>query len=259
MPPDAPLPTSRVRVSFSANGRPFRIEVRAPGGRARLDQLLPALREIDDQLIEATVARHEATGKRISCAKGCSACCRVQPVPVTPPEAFALAQLVDALPEPRRTAVRSASAAAVERLHEAGLYMVYMRRDPEMTRAAAMAVARRYATLSLACPFLLDDACSIYAERPFVCRQYLVTSAPELCKAPLDNPVRPIKAPAAFATAMLQVAEQLLGPPQYTVPLILALEYAREHRDTLERTFEARSAFGQVMEDLHAGASEVHD
>ena len=38
---------------------------------------------------------------------------------------------------------------------------------------------------------------------------------------------------------MLQVAEQLLGPPQYTVPLILALEYAREHRDTLERTFEA--------------------
>jgi Fe-S-cluster containining protein len=257
--PDTPLSASRVRVSFSANGRPFRIEVRVPEGRARLDQLLPALREIDDQLMDATVARHEAAGERISCAKGCSACCRVQPVPITPPEAFALARLVDALPEPRRSAVRSAFEAAVERLHEAGVYTVYVRRDPEMTRAAAMAVVRRYATLALACPFLLDDACSIYAERPFVCRQYLVTSAPELCKAPLDNPVRPIKAPAAFATAMLLAAKQLLGPPQYTVPLILALEYAQEHRDTLERTFEARSAFGQVMQDLHAGASAVHE
>src|ERR1044072_10056443 len=99
--------------------------------------------------------------------------------------------------------------------------MLFVERDREMTRGPAFAAARRYATLSLACPFLLDDACSIYAERPFVCRQYLVTSAPELCKAPLDNPVRPIKAPATFATAMYNVAEQLLGPPQYTVTHIL--------------------------------------
>ena len=141
MAPDA-LPSSPVRVAFSANGRPFRIEVRVPDGRARLDQLLPALREIDDQLMDATVARHEAAGERISCQKGCSACCRVQPVPVTPPEAFALARLVDALPEPRRTAVRAAFTAAVERLREAGLYAVYMQRDPKMTRAAAW---RRFA------------------------------------------------------------------------------------------------------------------
>ena len=249
---DASSSSSRVRVAFSANGKPFRIEVRVPEGQARLDQLLPALREIDDQLMDAAVERHEAAGERISCAKGCSACCRVQPVPITPPEAFALARLVEALPEPRRTAVRGAFAAAVERLREAGLYAVYMQRDPEMTRAAALAAVRRYGALALACPFLLDDACSIYAERPFVCRQYLVTSPPALCTAPLDNPVRPIKAPATFATAMLQAAERLAGRPQYTVPLVLALEYAREHRDALERTCEARPAFDQVMRDLQA-------
>ena len=77
-----------------------------------------------------------------------------------------------------------------------------------------------------------------------------MTSPPELCTAPLDNPVRPVKTPAPFATAMLQAAEQLAGQAQYTVPLILALEYAREHRDTLERTCEARTAFDQVMQGL---------
>ena len=31
------------------------------------------------------------------------------------------------------------------------------------------------------CPFLEDESCSIYAERPFVCREYLVTSPAENC------------------------------------------------------------------------------
>ena len=200
-------PASSIRVVFSVNGRPVRVEVAAPARRGRLDELLPALMAIDDRLIEAAVAAREADGERISCAKGCSACCRRQPVPITPPEAFALARLVDALPEPRRSAVRQAFAAAVERLRAAGLYDVYMQRDPEMTREAAMSIVRRYMALALACPFLEDEACSIYASRPFVCRQYLVTSPPDLCTAPLDNPVRPVRAPAAFAKAVLQAAK----------------------------------------------------
>jgi Fe-S-cluster containining protein len=252
-PVDTPLPSSTVRVVFSANGRPFRVETRVPDGPARLDQLLPALRAIDDELIDATVARHEADGERISCAKGCSACCRGQPIPVTPPEAFALARLVDALPEPRRSAVRAAFTTAVERLRAAGLYAVYMQRDPAMTRESALTAVRRYMSLAFVCPFLVEDLCSIYAERPFVCRQYLVTSAPELCVAPLDNPVRTVKAPAAFASAVLQAAEMLLGRAQYTVPLTLALEYARENRDALEQTHDARAAFGRIMQALREG------
>lgn len=242
----AQAPSFPVRVDVSVDGLKVRIEERIPDRPVRLDELLPALSSIDDRLIDAAVARLEATGKRISCARGCSACCRVQPVPVTPPEASALARLVEALPEPRRGVVRSAFAAAVERLRAAGLYDAYMRRDPDLTHAAAVAISRRYMTLSFTCPFLADDACSIYADRPFVCRQYLVTSPPDLCAAPLDNPVQPVRAPAAFATAMLQAGEALLGRAQYTVPLILALEYERANRVDLERTYDARVAIEQV-------------
>ena len=52
---------------------------------------------------------------------------------------------------------------------------------------------------------------------------------------------------------MLQVASTA-GQAQYTVPLVLALEYTREHRDTLERTCEARTAFDQVMQGLQRRA-----
>jgi Fe-S-cluster containining protein len=246
--------TSNIRVTFTVNGRPVHVETRVPDGPVRLDEMLPALRAIDDKLIDAAVARHEAAGERISCRKGCSACCRTQPVPVTPPEAFALARLVDALPEPRRSAVRAAFAAAVERLRAAGLYDTFMQRDPDITREAAIAAVRRYMTLALACPFLVDDACSIHAQRPFVCRQYLVTSPPELCVAPLDNPVAPVKTPAPFATAMLKAAEALTGRAQYTVPLVLALEQAEANRDELARTHDAKAVFGKVMEGLRGDA-----
>jgi len=242
---DAPI-----RVTFSVNGRAVHVDTRVPDGLVRLDQLLPALREIDDRLIDAAVARHAAAGERVSCRKGCSACCRTQPVPVTPPEALALARLVDALPEPRRSMVRAAFSAAVERLRAAGLADVFMRRGPEITRETAIAAVRRYMALALACPFLVDDACTIYGERPFVCRQYLVTSPAELCVAPLDNDVKPVKVPATFATALMKAAEALTGQAQYTVPLVLALEQAEAQRAELERTHDAKAAFSKVMSAL---------
>lgn len=241
---------SQVRVVFTVNGRSAPVEVGVPDRKARLDELLPALRTMDDRLIDAAVAASEAAGERVSCAKGCSACCRRQPVPVTPPETYALARLVDALPEPRRTTVRATFAAAAERLRGAGLYAHYMQRDPATTHAAALAAVRAYMSLALTCPFLVDDACSIYAERPFVCRQYLVTSPAELCTAPLDNPVRTVRAPAAFASAMLSAAEKLSGRAQYTVPLTLALDYAVANRAELERSHDAKTGFGEVMRGL---------
>ena len=252
---DAAGLSSDVRVTFTVNGHPVHVEARAPDGPARLDELLPALRAIDDRLIEAVVARHENAGERISCRKGCSACCRVQPVPVTPPEALALARLVDALPEPRRRAAHTSFAAARDRLRAAGLYDVFIRRDPGLTRKAATAAAHRYIGLGLACPFLVDDACSIYPDRPFVCRQYFVTSPPELCAAPLDNPVKPVKMPARFATALLKAAEALNGRAQYTVPLVLALDYAEANRDELARTHDAKQVFGKVMGELREDAA----
>ena len=122
-----------------------------------------------------------------------------------------------------------------------------MCRDEGLTREGARALTRRYLALGITCPFLERDACSIYADRPFVCRQYFVTSPPDLCKAPLDNAVKPVGMPAVFATAVLEATESLSGRPQYTVPLVLALEYAAANDAELARTCDARTAFGQVM------------
>lgn len=226
-----------VRIELRVLGARVAVESPRPPDRARLDELLPLFRAIDNAVIDRAVERLDA-GETVSCQKGCSACCRAQPVPVTPPEAYALFKLVEELPEPRRTEVRERFAERVRVLREAGLLARYFQNTPAGPEEAR-ALAHQYFRLNLVCPFLEAGACSIHPDRPFVCRQYLVTSPAELCADPFANPVRPVAIPIAPATATLRVGSEVLGTPQFTVPLVLALEFAEAHRAELEQTYSA--------------------
>lgn len=242
--------TRALRITLTINGRPVTASAAGPPEQARLDQMLPALRALDDAVIDRAVQDHETPQRRVTCAKGCSACCEAQPVPVTPPEAYALTKLVDRLPPARQAGVKAKFAAAVERVRDAGLLDVYLGDRQTLSRADAREVAMRYFSLKIVCPFLVDRACSIYTERPFVCRQYLVTSPPALCSDPLTNSVEPVPMPVRFASAMLATSEAALGTPQYTVPLVLSLTYAEQHKSELERTFQADGMIKQALQLL---------
>jgi Fe-S-cluster containining protein len=226
-------------LTLRIDGTSLPVSAPQPPSHGRLDQLLPALHVIDNAAIGHAVRTAEASGAAVSCARGCSACCRAQPVPVTPPEAFALLRLVETLPPAQRDAVQARFDERVRRLADAGLADAFLERDPGLTAQAARELAMAYFQLGLVCPFLEDEACSIHPQRPFVCRQYLVTSAPALCADPFANAVDVIPMPLHAASAMLSVTQAKIGGQQHTVPLTLALEYARRHRDELSRQFDA--------------------
>jgi Fe-S-cluster containining protein len=249
-------PTVIATLKLRIMGEPVEVKADVPCGQIRPDQILPLLRQIDDLAIDRAVEQSEADGKPISCCRGCSACCRAQPVPVTPAEAYALWRLVESLPEPRRSDIRARFADRAQRLFDAGLAEVYLNRDPNLSKDTARDVARKYFRLGLVCPFLADDgACGIYFDRPFVCRQYLVTSPAALCTNPFDNPLEVLPIPIAAAGAFQKVSTQMLGREQFTIPLTLALEYVERHREELERTFEARELASRCVEALVTNAS----
>jgi Fe-S-cluster containining protein len=248
-----------MRVSLRVLGESVTVEAPQSDGMIRLDEALPFLRALDDRAIDVAVRQAEGRGAKVSCRAGCAACCKAQPVPVTPPEAYALWRLVEGLPEERRAEIRRRFADRVERLRGAGLDKAYLERDPTLTRQRARGVAERYFQLGLVCPFLENDRCSIYAERPFVCRQYLVTSPAALCDDPLHNPVQPVAMPVAAASATLEAAARVLGAEQYTVPLVLALEYAETCQRELGQAFPAKEVFARWLEALARGADADAD
>lgn len=209
------------------------VEVELPDGPQPAEALLPAMYAVDDRVIAATVA---AQPRAVSCRKGCSACCRAQPVPVTPAEARALAAWVDAQAPARRDELKARFADRVARLDAAGLRPRLDGRAPPRSAAEARAIAADYLQLGLVCPFLDDDACSVHDRRPFVCRQYLVTSPAEACADPLARPVAVVRLPIQPAHALLDATRTPDAPPPRTLPLVLALAHdsaalAAPHQD----------------------------
>lgn len=240
-------PPNRIQLVLRIDGEAVPTSAPRPPSHARLDELLPAQREIDNAAIDHAVRKAAAAGNPVTCAKGCSACCRAQPVPVTPPEAYALLRLVEALPAARRHDIEACFEDRVQRLHAAGLADLLLEQPADLDAERARDIAHAYFRLGLVCPFLEDDACAIHPQRPFVCRQYLVTSHPALCEDPFANKADVLPMPLHAATAELAISETAYGRRQHSVPLTLALDYARRHRQELERSFDAEPVFRQWL------------
>ena len=79
-----------------------------------------------------------------------------------------------------------------------------------------------YFALRVPCPFLEDESCSIHAERPLVCREYLVTSPAELCAGPTQEGVTPVAVPKVSPAA-----RRLQDDEDDWFPLALLLDWAR--------------------------------
>ncbi len=83
---------------------PIRGRVSVNTGPMRLVELVPTALELTNILVDRARKREEKEGKRISCQAGCGVCCR-QMVPISAPEAFYSADLVESLSPDRREEV----------------------------------------------------------------------------------------------------------------------------------------------------------
>lgn len=226
MPPEGE-PAIEGRVALMVSGESMEIDITVPAGPARLTTLLPVFRGFTDAIVARGVAQVEKEGRAISCRAGCGVCCR-QPVPISEPEAHALSAVVEAMPEPRRSAVRARFAAIEQRLEETGL-KAQLGGWLEKDREGRLEAALNYMTLRLACPFLEAESCSIYSDRPLICREYLVTSPAENCAAPGPDTIARVDIAGRPSKALVHFGKRETA--QGWLLLIHALSFAAEHAE----------------------------
>jgi Fe-S-cluster containining protein len=233
------------------------VDVPVPGGRGALGAILPAARAIGAAAMAHAVERERAEGRAVSCKAGCSACCR-QLIPVSVIEARALAAVVARMPPARREAIRRRFANLVDRLEREGL--VPARGQGPRTALVATTsggdgsarwanVNARYYALRLDCPFLEAGRCVVYDDRPFVCREYLVTSPAALCDT-LDPGVVPVPRPVYLTRALADVAEQLDGAAPSTIALPVLFEWLEHAAGPAGADHEASEALDALVESL---------
>ena len=211
-----------------------RRRVRVPD-RMRLADLARVCLDLDQTVVEDAARASRRAGSPVSCRKGCGACCR-HVVPVSPPEAWMLADLIAAMPPQRRAAVQARFADSRDALQR-----------NFSPHHALFAIANEYFALGIACPFLENESCSIHADRPSVCREYMVTTPANMC-AHLHSGAAIVSLSLRISQCLAQVAAQVLGTAPTSIALVSALDWAEENRADGRRTWESRHLLGLAGE-----------
>jgi len=246
-------PPERLDLSIATPAGPVTATVEISTGFVPVTDIVPLLRRLGQQAQTLEQQRATATGQVISCAKGCAACCRML-VPVSAPEAFALRDMVATLlPEDRRQAIRRALADTTARLEQAGL-LAQLRQVAETDRPIAdeamEPINRAYYALKLPCPYLENEVCSIYEDRPAACRELLVTSPADWCQDMVNKPIRALPVPLRISTILGLLWSDLTSSPPRLIPLPLALDWADRHAAENRAGWKARTILDKALDTI---------
>jgi Fe-S-cluster containining protein len=227
------------RVNLRVNGQPVALEMTVPAKPVKLHRILPIFQQLTNTFVDAGVAAAEAEGKSISCAAGCGACCR-QPVPIAEAEIHQIAELVEAMPEPRRGEIKARFADGAARIRAAGWFDAFeacIERGRSMPYDEAarrqVDVVLEYFRQGVPCPFLDDESCSIHADRPLACREYLVTSPAQDCAIPTADKVRKVDMVLRPSRSLAAISRTGHTRDHSLLLLIRALELAEAHAGDL--------------------------
>lgn len=247
-PPDQQMQIRRVALTTPQGV--LRGQVAIPLGPMRLAELVPTAYELTNILVGRAVKREEAAGRPVSCKAGCAACCRHM-VPVSVPEAFYIADLIDSLEPSRRDDLMARFDANVAVLESGQLIDELL--DPEYTDEPILAIARQYFSLGMACPFLVDESCSIHPHRPVGCRVFNVTSPAALCADPYNNKIANVPVALPFSVPLARLTTKLTGTKACLIPLTLVPRWISEHADLRGREWPGPELFEGLMAELEPG------
>ncbi len=222
--------TGKIKVTLA--GRPLEMQMTVPVDPVKPHRMLPVFQQMTNSFVGISVEAAEKDGRKVSCAAGCGACCR-QPVPLSELEVYHLAEVVNEMPEPRRSEVRDRFARGNAHFASIGWYEKVqdcrkLAEDGRTEEAARTleGLVLDYFSDGIACPFLEDELCSIHEVRPLACREYLVSSPPANCSQPNATSVNRIPIALYPSKTLINVGTTGAFAHLGLLPMIRALDLA---------------------------------
>lgn len=217
-------------VTVAIGGVPLTMQMTIPAKPVKPRRMLPVFQMMAGAFTNLGVEKAAAEGKTVSCKAGCGACCS-QAVPLAEIEAFEIAAMVEAMPEPRRTTIRERFEKAVAHFASIGWFERLQNSAAEDAETRSKVVLD-YFFERVPCPFLEDESCSIHADRPLVCREYLVTSPAENCAKMEPKTVEGVELPAHPSRTLRRLGQTADRGAVDFIPLVLALKWAENNADS---------------------------
>jgi Fe-S-cluster containining protein len=225
-------------AEMNIGGVPLKMEMSLPAKPVKLKKMLPVFQKMSDTFVNIGITAAENKGRKISCRAGCGACCR-QAVPISETEVYRIAELVENLPEPRKTKVKKKFDKAFEHFTKVGWFKKMdefisqnKENNDEDVGKKLSEIVLEYFYEKIPCPFLENESCSIHPDRPIACREYLVDSPAENCSNPTLKTVNMVSQPIEVSKVLRQISRANVSfDSPVLIPLVSALEIAGKHRD----------------------------
>jgi Fe-S-cluster containining protein len=232
----------------------IRGKVAVETGPMRLAELVPSALELTNILAGRAVRREEKSGRKVTCGSGCGACCR-QMVPVSPPEAFYIADMLDSFDHGSRAEVLGRFDEILRELQRR--HMIDELMDPQYSDdPPVLPIAKQYFNLQRPCPFLREESCTIHPNRPVACREYNVTSPASWCADPYSHEVAKVLMPLPLSAPLAQLTAHLTDSKPRLIPLTLVPYWVSQNIELRERQWPGLELFQQFMAKVGKSPSQ---
>lgn len=204
--------------------------------RANLSDLTTITHQVCNKVIETLTNNDDPNFQNISCKKGCSHCCKYM-VSLSSAEAFFLHNHILSMPaDTRRSTLHSFLRAA---------RIISANRIPNMDASQMTeyeelhAISNWFNKLNLTCPFLKNNACSIYNFRPLACREHLATNDPKGCKFSSIEKQQLVNIPFSIAQAMMTLCNKIENTLDEAVILPLVMVWCNVNQNRMNKKYPA--------------------
>jgi Fe-S-cluster containining protein len=221
-----------VEGTISLYGIQKHVSIQLTNPFSRLSDLVPLAQALCDHMMSETMDRCHMMGTQISCGKGCSACCSYL-VPLSIPEVIHLYEEIESLP------VDQSSEFWRNSLSVAGNLLEDVSLERPNGDSSVENVGEWYSEKQVSCPLLKNDVCTIYAQRPLACREYLVKTPPQRCHPKYVEQVEKVRLPLSVLESLGQTVAELEGTAVEAIMLPLILPWIEENQDRINRKWSS--------------------
>ena len=244
-----------IGLELNIFGKKLEFNINIRRGEMKLSDIVPVARVLCSEITDLSL---ENNIKNIPCRKGCSACCSRYIVPVSVPEAFRLQEEISVLPENQRESIWSNCLEAARLILKQEPPKSFTQLSEEIYRPDPTdlnLLSDWYSNLNISCPFLRDDLCTIYEQRPLACREHYITGSAKACRGG-HAVAEVVDISIQMPTVLGRLAGEIEGKGMEAIMLPLSLIWCEENKRRAERTWPADVLVGRFIEIVQETAAE---
>ena len=242
-----------INLDLDILGEPLHFRIAAWEKPAKLSDIVPLARIITSGICEALEKTIISNGGKIPCQKGCTACCHYLTL-LSAPEAVRLLEETMRLP-PKQCGDVIENCSIMAKAVQEYISKSIASCDTNITPDQQKAFGDWYFMQNKPCVFLHNYSCSIYKQRPIVCREHFVAGTTSPCSGKGADEGYVVNVPISIRQALKTLTSNLNFTMQESIVLPCIFDWCKQNAELANRTWPAATMvkqFVKIVKEMEA-------